>query len=273
MHHPADLTTWLATATAIIHEVGELVLGYYRAEVVVHTKGGDARNLVTDADLAADAALHQALQVAFPDHARLSEEAYQPGDTLDDDTPTWVIDPIDGTSNFAHRLPFFAISIGLCHAGEPLVGVVHAPVLGWTFAAARGQGATLNTLPLSVSHRTALSEAIVACDWSRYPPLRQRVLAAHSALAEEAHTMRSLGSAALGLAAVAAGWLDIYFNFSLYPWDTAAGALLLREAGGKLTALNGAPWHPSTRSILASNTALHPAALACVAPHLPDTEL
>lgn len=270
--HLTEQATWLATATEIAREAGELVMGYYRAEVVVHTKGGDARNLVTDADLAADEAIHRALHATFPDHARLSEEAYQPGDTLDDDTPTWVIDPIDGTSNFAHRLPFFAISIGLHHAGQPLVGVVHAPALDWTFAAARGHGATFNSLPLAVSQRAILSEAIVACDWSRHPPLRRQVLAAHSALAEQAHTMRSLGSAALGLAAVAAGWVDIYFNFSLYPWDTVAGALLLHEAGGRLTALDGTPWRAFTPSILASNSALHPAALDVLTPHLPTPE-
>lgn len=268
---PIDDT--LAVATRVAVEAGTLVLEYYRAEVAVHVKGGDARNLVTDADLASEGLIVGALRAAFPTHAILSEEAYLPGDAIAGEVPTWAVDPIDGTSNFAHRLPLFCISIGLTHRGQAQVGVVHAPALGWTFAAARGQGATLNGTPIRTSERAALHEAIIACDWSRLPALRRRVLAAFSALGEEAHTMRSLGSAALGFATVAAGWVDGYFNFSLAPWDTVAGALLVQEAGGRVSALDGGPWHPETASVLVSNGHLHEEAQRRIAPFLPDGSL
>ncbi|MBA3532921.1 MAG: inositol monophosphatase [Ardenticatenales bacterium] len=260
----------LVKAAEIAQEAGRLVMEYYHAEAAVHIKGGDARDLVTDADLSADAAIAHALGTAFPDHTILSEEAYQPGDTLDDEAPTWVVDPVDGTTNFAHRLPLFSISLGLRHRGEGQVGVVHAPALGWMFAAAAQQGGTLNDRPLRASNRTEISEAVVACDWARQPERRRLVLAAHSTLAEQAHTMRSMGSAALGLAAVAAGWIDIYFNYSLAPWDVAAGELLVREAGGIVTTLDGRPWRASSRHILASNGKLHEQALALLHPHLPE---
>ncbi|MDQ4076741.1 MAG: inositol monophosphatase [Chloroflexota bacterium] len=261
---------WLTTAKEIAQEAGELVMRYYRAEVAVHIKGEDARNLVTDADLAAEESISEALRAAYPDHAILSEEAYHPGDVLDDTVPTWIVDPIDGTSNFAHRLPLFSISIGLRHQGVGKVGVIHAPAVGWTFAAAAEQGATLNGVPLEVSDRTALAEAIVACDWSRHPEGRRLGLAIFGALGEEAHTLRSMGSAALGFAAVAAGWTDIYFNYSLAPWDMAAGELLVREAGGRATALSGSPWRIEGGNVLVTNGQLHDAAQEVIAAHLPE---
>ncbi len=264
-----SLSDTLATAVQIAHDAGAQIMDFYRAEVMVHIKEGDARNLVTDADLAADEQIQQALRRAFPQHALLTEESYSPGLAMDDSVPTWVVDPIDGTSNFAHRLPLFSISIALRHQGRAQVGVVHAPALGWTFAAAAGQGATLNQLPLAVSHRADLSDAIVACDWARHPVMRRQVLAAFSTLGEHAHTLRSMGSAALGFAALAAGWIDVYFNYSLAPWDMAAGELLVQEAGGHVTALDGSPFRLDGGNVLASNGRLHGEAHALLAPHLP----
>jgi myo-inositol-1(or 4)-monophosphatase len=266
---PSELNTWLATATSAVLEAGEMVAEYYRAESIVNTKGGDTRNLVTDADVASEASITAALRAAFPDHAILGEETYRPGDLVDEQVPTWAIDPIDGTSNFAHRLPLFVISVGLHHAGEGQVGVVHAPMLGWTFTAARGQGAFLNGEPIRVSQRAELSRALTGCDWPRDPELRTLALAAFSAFATQGHTARSMGAAALGLGAVAAGWLDIYFNYHLAPWDTAAGVLLIQEAGGHVTAPDGSPWAINTEPILATNGPLHHAAQAVLAPHLP----
>jgi myo-inositol-1(or 4)-monophosphatase len=250
-------------------KTGELIADYYRAESIVNTKGDDARNLVTDADVAAEASLVSALHSAFPDHAFLGEESYRPDDLLDEQVPTWVIDPIDGTSNFAHRLPLFVVSVGLHFQGEPQVGIVHAPMLGWTFTAAQDQGAFLNGEPIRVSQGTELARAITGCDWSRDMDLRQRGLAAYADFALQGHTVRSMGAAALGLAAVAAGWLDIYYNFSLAPWDVAAGELLVREAGGHLTALDGSPYSIGFGPVLTSNGPLHDAALSVLAPYLP----
>lgn len=243
-------------------------MDFYRAEVMIHIKEGDARNLVTDADLAADEQIQQALRDAFPQHAFLTEESYEPGAKLDHDVPTWVVDPIDGTSNFAHRLPLFSISIALRHQGRAQVGVIHAPAMGWTFAAAAGQGATLNGLPIIVSRRAELAEAIVACDWARHPVTRRQVLALFASLGEHAHTLRSMGSAALGFAALAAGWIDLYFNYSLAPWDMAAGELIVQEAGGQISALDGSAFQLEGGNVLASNGHLHGEVQPLVAAHL-----
>lgn len=264
-----ELDSWLTVATSAVLGTGALVAEYYRAESVVHIKGGDARNLVTDADVAAEASLVSALREAFPGHAFLGEESYRPGEQVDEQVPTWVIDPIDGTSNFAHRLPLFVISVGLRYRGEAQVGVVHAPMLGWTFAAARGRGAFLNGEPMRVSQRADLSHAITGCDWSRDLKLRELGLAAYRDFAMQGHTVRSMGAAALGLAAVAAGWLDIYYNYSLAPWDIAAGELLVREAGGHVSALDGSEWRLDFGSMLASNGPLHEPARRVLVPHLP----
>lgn len=264
-----DLAQHLDVALDAAYGAGETILDHYGTDIDVALKGGDPRDLVTAADLAAEAAILAALQRAQPGYAFLSEEGVQPGDAVDDETPTWVVDPIDGTSNFAHGLPLFAVSIALHHAGQSQVGVVHAPALGWTFAAARGLGATLNQRPLHVSDRPTLHGALVGCDWSRHLPLRRRAIAAFGDFAPRVHTLRSMGSAALGFAAVAAGWLDLYFNYSLQPWDTAAGALLVQEAGGRVTSLAGDPWRVATPDVLVSNGALHEAGQAVLARHLP----
>ena len=262
--------TWLATATTIAQQAGQIILQHYRrAETVIHTKDDDSRNLVTNADLEADAAIRAALQVAFPDHAILSEEAYQPDDEIENNIPTWLVDPIDGTSNFAHRLPFFAVSIGLHYAGQSQIGVVYAPMMDLTFSAALGQGATLNGQPIRVTEQTNIRHAIFACDWPRQQNLRGVQLATLTEIAEYAHTIRSLGCASLNLAAIAAGWLDIYFNYSLMPWDTAAGVLLVQEAGGQISGLDGSPWRAPNRSVLSSNGHLHAEAVEIIRPYLP----
>ncbi|MGB0387676.1 MAG: inositol monophosphatase family protein [Ardenticatenaceae bacterium] len=261
---------WLTTATTIAHQAGEIIWRYYRqAETVIHTKGGDSRDLVTNADLEVDTTIRGALAAAFPDHAILSEEAYQPGDELDDDVPTWLVDPIDGTNNFTHRLPWFAISIALHHTGQSQLAVIYAPILEYTFTAVLGQGAFLNGKPLRVTPQTDIRQALVGCDWPRQPHLRELQLASLTTFAEDVLAIRSLGCASLNLAAVAAGWLDVYFNYSLWPWDTGAGSLLVQEAGGHITPLDGTPWRATSPTTLASNRHLHQAAAKIIAPHLP----
>lgn len=253
-----DSKQWLNVATETAQKAGELILHYYhQSEIGIQNKAGDARDLVTTADLEADLMIRAALCGAFPDHAILSEEAYQDGDQINDTIPTWLVDPVDGTSNFAHRLPFFAVSIALYHAGQIQVAVVYAPLMKFMFTAIHEQGATLNGKPIHVTTQTNIRQAIFACDWPRKQVLRDSQLRALTFVAQYAHTIRSLGCASLNLAAVAAGWLDIYFNYSLMPWDTAAGSLILQEAGGHITALDGSAWQITDRRILASNGYLH----------------
>lgn len=253
-----DPQQWLKIASETAKQAGQLIMGYYhQSEIGIQNKGGDSRDLVTTADLESERLIRNALRNAFPDHIILSEEAYQEGDEIDDTIPTWLVDPIDGTSNFAHRLPWFAVSIALYYAGQIQVGVIYAPVMKFMFTASHQQGAEFNGQSIRVTTQTNIRDAIFACDWPRGQALRHAQLRSLTEMAEYAHTIRSLGSAALNLAAVATGWLDIYFNYSLMPWDTAAGSLILQEAGGHITALDGSPWHITNRQILASNTHLH----------------
>jgi myo-inositol-1(or 4)-monophosphatase len=260
----------LAVATRIAHEAGGLVMRYYHDGVESQSKGGDARDLVTEADLASEKLICGSLRAAFPGHLIVGEEGYRVAEQRDQDRPTWFVDPIDGTSNFAHSFPFFSVSIALRHREQGQVGVVHAPALGWTFAAARGQGATLNGDTIQVSPRGQIEKSIIACDWARLPDLRRLSLEAHATFHGRAHTTRTLGSAALGFAAVAAGWIDVYFSYSLAPWDTAAGDLLVREAGGVVSALDGGEWKIEDSGVLASNRAIHAAAAGVLRQHLPE---
>ena len=175
-----------------------------------------------------------------------------------DPAGTWIVDPVDGTVNFAHGLPLFAISIGYQERGEDLAGVVIAPALGWTFAAARGEGATRNGAPLRVSATGTLERAMVC---TGFPYDRQvsprNNFSAWDHLQRVAGAVRRLGSASLDLCFVAAGWLDAYWEFKLKPWDLAAGAAIVAEAGGRVTALDGGRFVAESGEILATNGALH----------------
>jgi myo-inositol-1(or 4)-monophosphatase len=247
---------WLNTAITLAHRAAAQIMPFYEGDFVIESKGGDPRNLVTEADRSTERVMVELLRDLHPDHAILGEEGTGTG--LDPDLPTWVIDPIDGTNNFAHRLPLFSISIGVYHQGKVRVGVIYAPVMGWLFTGVEGGGATLNGQPIHVSQREDLVMALASCEWSRDFDLRSAALATMSNLLEHILAFRSMGSAALSLAAVGAGWLDVYFNYRLDAWDIAAGALIIQEAGGVITHLDGSPLDFSQKTILATNGRLHP---------------
>jgi myo-inositol-1(or 4)-monophosphatase len=259
-------TTWLNTAITLAHRAATVILPYYHGTFTIETKYNDPRNLVTEADRAAERAMVEILNDLHPDHDILGEEGT--GSGLHPDLPTWVLDPIDGTNNFSHRMPLFAVSIGVYHQGRVRVGVIYAPLMGWLFTAVEGEGAKLNGQPLQVSSRSTLITALAACEWTRDLTLRKAATESVGNFLQDVLAFRTLGSATLSLASVAAGWLDIYFNYHLEPWDIAAGELLIREAGGMVTHLDGAPLDYSQRTILATNGILHPIALPLVVlPH------
>lgn len=259
----------LDLALAVARAAGQVLLRHFEGALEVSTKSSPL-DLVTSADRAAEAAILDALRRACPDHSFLAEESglsgHGPSDSL---LPAagglrWVIDPLDGTTNFAHGFPHFSVSIALCDADGPRVGVVHDPVRDETFAAARGRGATLQRgqaapRALAVTHKSALQQALVATGFAY-----QRATLAADNLAETVHMvpqirdLRRAGSAALDLAYVAAGRLDGYWEFHLQPWDLAAGALLVQEAGGALTRIDGAPWRLGVADVVAAGPALHP---------------
>lgn len=222
------------------------------------------RDWVTDADFASQRLITTYIAEQFPEHGFRTEEDSpdlpQTGDVI------WVIDPIDGTSNFSRQQPNFCTSIAAVAAGESLVAAVYDPIRNELFSAAQGQGAYLNERRLESSHITALEEAIVALDWAHSPEKRQESLDMLGRFAHHVHSMRAIGSAVLALSWVAAGRLDAYLNLSLKPWDVSAGALLIREAGGRVTDLQNRPWSPTqaTVSCLGSNRFLHEPLLALV---------
>jgi myo-inositol-1(or 4)-monophosphatase len=214
-----------------------------------------ARDLVTEADVQSERILVDALRRAFPGHAIEAEEEVK---DADDGRPRWFLDPLDGTVNYVHRLPFFAVSMGLLVEGVPEVAVVHAPALGETFHAVRGGGAFVGEERLSVRPTRTLGEAILATGFPyRRSELRPNNLENFSALFLECRDLRRFGSAALDLAYVAAGRLDAYWELWLAPHDVAAGALLVREAGGLVTDLEGGEGWLRDGHILAAGAALH----------------
>ena len=249
----------LQTALDAAHLAGALLRRKFRQARDVRYKG--PRDIVTDADEAAQAAIQSLLAARFPAHAFLGEEGYHAAD-LAAPGPTWVVDPLDGTSNYARQFPFFCVSIGLSLVGQPQLGVIFDPMRGETFYAVRGQGAFVQRgrgrpRPMRVSAITDFGEALIGVDWSREPHVRARVIAAVERVGARCRTIRATGSAALGLAYVAAGWMDGYANLALAPWDVAAGSLLIEEAGGAVTTATGAPWRLGQPAVAGSNGHLH----------------
>ncbi|MGD2143381.1 MAG: inositol monophosphatase family protein [Anaerolineae bacterium] len=242
----------LETAIEAARRAGQLIAERYPGGRDASYKGH--RDLVTATDIAAENAILRVVRDRFPAHTILSEESE--GGKIGDGY-TWVVDPLDGTSNFTHRVPIFAVSIGVLEHGDPLLGVVHDPMRDHLFVASRGSGAWLNDQPLRTSPLSNLRTALVGLDWARGDDGRRRVLANLRRVAPRCQTVRILGSAVLGLAYVASGWLDAYFHVALHPWDAAAAVLLISEAGGRCTTFSGEPYHIGLPNCAATNGHLH----------------
>lgn len=230
----------------------------------VHHKGPS--DYVSSADLRSQETLRQALSSAFPDHALLMEEGEVARDAAGE--PRFVVDPLDGTTNFLHGIPHFAISVGLQVRGEMTAGVVLNPMSGELYWAEKGKGAWLGDRRLQVSRATALDQCIVATGI----PHRGRgqhapYLQALSRVMAEVAGIRRCGAAALDLAFVAAGRFDAFFELGLAPWDVAAGTLLVREAGGWVTQCDGAETRVEGQDILAcASTAVQAAMIRVLGP-------
>ena len=246
----------LETAIQAARTAGRILIERLPAEREVRIKG--PRDIVTDADLAAEEAIIKTIRARFPDHALLTEEG---GESAGDAPFVWVIDPLDGTTNYSRRFPTFCVSIGLVHQGQLTLGAVYDPLHDHLFVAERGRGATLNSDPLQVSAFDQVDRAVLGLDWAHTQKDRHEIVARLGRVAPACRTVRGIGSAALGLCYVAAGWLDAYFHINLQPWDMAAGLLLIQEAGGRLTNLQGLPWQPWVQQVLVSNGHVHQALL------------
>jgi myo-inositol-1(or 4)-monophosphatase len=238
---------------------GRELLRLYRQPMEISSKG--LRDLQTEADLAAESAVVELLRQRTPEAAIVTEEdtrtpSVQPGQLA------WYIDPLDGTTNYARGLPGFAVSIASARDGIPECAVVYDPLLQLTFSARRGYGASLNGERLRVSDTECLKDALVLLDWPRQPYPRQVMADMLRSIVPAVDAVRSRGSAAFGMCAVAAGWADAYFQLTLQPWDVAAGLLMVEEAGGKVTDLAGKASALEKPDWLASNGRVHEAVLA-----------
>ncbi|MEB3299699.1 MAG: inositol monophosphatase family protein [Candidatus Sericytochromatia bacterium] len=220
---------------------------------VRHIRRKGHNDLVTDVDVASEQAIRSILLGAFPDHAIVGEES---GGILEDGL-CWVVDPLDGTTNYAHGFPFFAVSIALCRDRRPVLGVIHQATSGETFWATEGGGAFLNGQPIHVSEVPVPEEALVATGFAPDVGLDPQNTREFLAALAKVQAVRRPGSAALDLAAVACGRFDAFWEYGLASWDVAAGALLVTEAGGTVTGVDGGTFGIAGRSILATNGWLH----------------
>jgi myo-inositol-1(or 4)-monophosphatase len=215
-------------------------------------------DLVTDFDRRAEEAVLRILTAAFPDDGIVAEEG---GRQASGSGRTWHIDPLDGTTNFVHGLPLFATSIGLVADGHPVVGVVSAPALGWTFHGNVGGVACLNQQPIRVSAVTELTSALLVTGFPYLSNQEHDNVQEFVAFTRASQGVRRLGSAALDLCFVACGWLDGYWERHIKSWDLVAGAALVIAAGGQISDPGGGPFVPETGCVLASNGTIHPAML------------
>ena len=245
-----------ATASAVL-EAGELIREHDRLPRRIRHKASP-KDLVTETDVAVENFLRDRLGSLVPEAGFLGEEG---SSGLGLQGLAWVVDPVDGTTNFAHGVPFVATSVALCRDGLPLLGVVNLPLLGEIFTAARGLGSRLNNEPIHVSDTATLLEALVATGFPYRIEEHQAAILRQLALAMPAtQGVRRAGAAALDLAFVACGRYDGFFEFALNPWDTAAGVLLIEEAGGRVGRMySDAPYRLGDPDILASNALLEPA--------------
>ncbi|HMO59112.1 MAG TPA: inositol monophosphatase family protein [Roseiflexaceae bacterium] len=222
-----------------------------------------AFEVVTAIDRASEALIVSAIQEAFPKHGILGEEG---SDIKPDAEYRWVIDPLDGTNNYAHGFPFFCVSIALVHHDSPILGVVFDPIRDELFVAEAGKGASCNERPIHVSPTPHLAAALVSTGFPYdFGTRHDNNALQFSRIQARTQGVRRPGSAALDLSYVACGRLDAHWELRLSPWDSAAGALLVREAGGLVTTWTGAAWTPWSDRMIAANPAIHAELVALLA--------
>ena len=249
---------YLETAVEIAREAGALLTNYFERRVAFETKG--EFDLVTEADRASERLVVERLRSHFPSHAIMAEEG---GGHESASEYRWFVDPLDGTTNFAHSFPVYNVTLGLERAGELIAGVVFDPTRQEMFTAERGSGAYLNNRRIHVSAVKKVADSLASTGFPSRKRHHNINIHFYYQLAMASHGVRRTGSAAIDLAYVAAGRLDFFWEFGLKPWDVAAGTLLVSEAGGRVSDMRAAP-HSVTASddVLADNGALHEEVLA-----------
>ncbi|MCA1995510.1 MAG: inositol monophosphatase [Coleofasciculus sp. S288] len=252
---PEQLEIFLDIATEAAMVAGAILQNYWGALEAFEEKGRPG-DLVTVADKDAEAAILKVLRRHFPNHSILAEESGQMGDRQGE--YLWAIDPLDGTTNYAHQYPIASTSIGLLIDGTPQVGVIYNPFRNELFRAARGLGATCNRRPIRVSKTPSLSKSLLVTGFAYdRRETSDNNYAEFCYLTHLTQGVRRSGSASLDLSDVACGRLDGYWERGLSPWDITAGVVLVEEAGGKVTAYDGSPLDMRSGRILATNGQLH----------------
>ncbi len=242
----------LEVAAEAARQAGETLKAHFREKTQVKYKG--RANIVTDIDLRSEETLKSSLLAEYPDHSILSEESQA---VTGSSSYKWVLDPLDGTNNYSFGIPFFSIVIALTEREDVLLGIVYDPLRDEMFSAQKNRGAALNSLPIHVTRKKTVRESLIGLDLGYVDEKGKKSLECITSLWPEMYAYRIMGSAALGMAYAACGRLDIYFHLLLYPWELACGQLLVTEAGGVATDLEGRPLKAGQDSIIASNKEIH----------------
>jgi myo-inositol-1(or 4)-monophosphatase len=249
----SNSTHFLAVAVEAAREAGDILLAEFSRPQNITYKGDV--DIVTETDKKSEAAIVGRLRRHFPQHAIVAEEGS--GGSEKPSRYTWHVDPLDGTTNFAHGYPVFAVSIGLLEDGEPLVAAVLNPTSNELFTAMRGEGAYLNQKRIHVSKIAELSKGLFATGFPAHKRTSNSNIYYYWDFTLRSHGVRRAGSAAIDLCSVASGRFEGYWEFGLKSWDAAAGILIVREAGGIVTDFAGRPYHPGDRELVASNGLVH----------------
>lgn len=252
----------LRDCVEIVRQSGEIVREHWSQPSQVRHKG--SIDLVTQTDLAVEAFLKERLGALLPEAGFLAEESSRPD--AEPDGLCWIIDPVDGTTNFVHRIPQVGTSVALWREGRAELGVVNVPMLEQCFYASRGQGAFCNGSPIAVSRATALADCLAGTGFPYdFTRRLERVLDRLARVLPCTQGLRRMGAASVDLAYVACGKLDFFYEEGLKPWDFAAGVLLVEEAGGRVSNLTGAPLRFG-QTVLASNGLVHAQAVDLLRP-------
>jgi myo-inositol-1(or 4)-monophosphatase len=248
-----DMEKMMSLAREVAVEAGKYILAHSGKIKEISYKEG-VNNLVTDVDKASEAMIIGRIRQAFPGHSVLAEES---GEHSAGKEVMWVIDPLDGTVNYAHTFPFFCVSIGVMIDGTAKLGVVYDPVRDELFSAEQGSGAFLNGKAIKVSTAELLNDSLVATGFAYSLEGKASNMELFTRIMGKAQALRRAGSAALDLCYVACGRMDGFWELNLAPWDTAAGYLIASEAGGKVSTLDGGIYDIYKKDLLATNGRIH----------------
>lgn len=243
------------------YEAGKIIQSYFQGAFKIDNKEG-INNLVTEVDTMAETRIIEVIKKYFPDHFIISEEV---GEISTPSSYKWIIDPIDGTVNFAHGIPICCVSIALVHEDKPIMGAVYNPMMNEFFFAEKGNGAFLNDAPISISAKSDFRKACLVTGFPyKWPDSQEHPIKVFERFILEGLPVRRLGSAAIDLCWVACGRFDGFWEYNLSPWDVAAGYLIVEEAGGRVTNFDGVPYSVYDKQTLATNGHIHEEMLSII---------